>query len=58
MAGEVTSDASSWVFTFAAGAEPIQLDDKEVVFSTMFGPMQLKAKFTLKDMVYQSKLEL
>ena len=46
------------VFTFEAGSQPIRVEDKEVVFVTRFGPMQLRARFPLTDMVYQGKLEL
>jgi hypothetical protein len=37
---------------------PLELSDKEVAFSTQMGPLAVKAKFNLKDMVYQGKLEL
>lgn len=43
---------------FPADRQPIQLADKEVVFSSRVGPLTIKAKFTLKDMMYQGKLEL
>jgi hypothetical protein len=33
-------------------------DDKQVTFVTKLGPLEVKAKFTLKDMVYRGKLEL
>ena len=36
----------------------ITLDDKTVTFVTKLGPIDVKCKFTLKDMVYQGKLEL
>jgi hypothetical protein len=38
--------------------EPITLDDKEVEVEVKFGPVQAKRKFTLKEMVYNGKLEL
>lgn len=34
------------------------LDDKEVTFQTAMGPMELRTKFALKDMVYKGKLAL
>ncbi len=37
---------------------PIDLDDKDVEFSTKLGPMMVKQKFHLKDMVFNGKLEL
>jgi hypothetical protein len=36
----------------------ITLDDKTVTFVTKLGPIDVKVKFTLKDMVYQGKLAL
>lgn len=37
---------------------PITLNDKEVTLSTQFGPMRVSAKFRLKDMASNGKLEL
>lgn len=39
-------------------SEPIDADDKEVVFETKMGPMELKTKFALKDMMLNGKLAL
>ncbi len=47
-----------FLFRFPHGADPISADDKEVTFITRLGPMEVKAKFALKDMVYQGRLEL
>ncbi len=33
-------------------------EDKEVTFVTWIGPLDVKCKFTLKDMVYRGNLEL
>jgi hypothetical protein len=38
--------------------EPITLDDKEAELDLLLGPMEAKKKFTLKDMVYNGKLEM
>lgn len=38
--------------------EPITLDDKEVEVDLMLGTVEAKRKFTLKEMVYNGKLEL
>jgi len=35
---------------------PIELEDKEVEFCTRRGPMEIRKKFRLKDMVYEGKL--
>jgi len=37
---------------------PIELEDKEVEFCMRRGPMEVKKKFKLKDMVYEGKLAL
>jgi hypothetical protein len=57
-ARDETGNSLSLLFTFEAESDPIQLKDKEVVFVTRMGLLQMKAKFVLKDMVYQGKLEL
>jgi hypothetical protein len=36
----------------------IRLSDHEVTFVTKLGPIEVKAKFVLKDMLYRGKLEL
>ena len=36
----------------------LRLEDKVATFSTKLGPIDLKCKFTLKDMMYRGKLEL
>jgi hypothetical protein len=46
------------LFYFAAGDDPISLDDKEVVFQTRLGPMDIKARFVPKEMLYHGKLAL
>jgi hypothetical protein len=38
--------------------DPITPSNKEITFSTKMGPLEFKAKFVLKDMVYRGKLEL
>jgi hypothetical protein len=37
---------------------PFSLDDKDVEFSTKLGPILVKQKFHLKDMVFNGKLDL
>ena len=39
-------------------AVPLTLDDKQVTFVTKVGPLEVKCKFTLRDMLYHGKLEL
>ena len=38
--------------------EAITLEDKEVEFATKLGPLEVKRKFKLQDMVFGGKLEL
>jgi hypothetical protein len=38
--------------------EPIVPANKEITFTTKMGPLEFKAKFVLKDMLYRGKLEL
>lgn len=38
--------------------DPIKLSNKEITFVTKLGPLEFKAQFPLKDMVYRGKLEL
>ena len=46
------------MFLFSRDDHPIKRDDKEVIFQTKLGPLQVKAKFALKDMLYRDQLEL
>lgn len=38
--------------------EPIKEKDGQVTFATKLGPLEVKAKFTVKEMMYRGKLEL
>lgn len=49
---------SADVFFVFPKNEPITLDDKEVEVDLMLGTVEAKRKFTLKEMVYNGKLEL
>jgi hypothetical protein len=44
------------LFLFTKEAIPLSLDDKEVDFTTHLGPLEVKAKFVLKEMKYRGKL--
>ena len=56
---DVKLDASTGALhLFFPKTDPLTLHDKEVAFYTQFGSMSVTAKFRLKDMVYQGKLEL
>ena len=54
---EIAQTSGSIMFYFPRDPA-ITLADKEVVFVTRMGPLALKAKFPLKNMVYQGKLDL
>lgn len=44
------------VYFYFARKDDISMDDKLVTFSTKLGRMDIKAKFTMKDMLYHGKL--
>jgi hypothetical protein len=46
------------IYFYFSRLDDISMDDKQVTFSTKMGPMEIKAKFTLKDMRYKGKLAL
>ena len=46
------------VFLFPKEGQSIAVADKEVTFHSKMGAMNLKAKFSLKEMMYEGKLEL
>ena len=45
------------LFYFSRGLA-LRLEDKQATFSTKLGPIDVKCKFTLRDMMYRGKLEL
>ena len=56
--GERSDHETGIMFLFSRDDHPIKRDDKEVTFQTKLGPLQLKARFVLKDMLYRDQLEL
>lgn len=46
------------LFYFDRKADPIGKDEKDLTFQTALGPMEMKANFAPKDMLYHSELEL
>jgi len=50
------SPAGTW-FYFSR-VFPLTLEDKQVTFVTKVGPLEVKCKFTLRDMIYRGALEL
>ena len=56
--GQAANGSSIMIFLFPKGSQPIEVGDKEVTFVTQAGPMGVKAKFALKDMMVKGKLEL
>jgi hypothetical protein len=57
LAQVVFPSPSSTRFYFSR-RDPIDPNDKQVTFATKLGPIEVKAKFILKDMFYQGKLAL
>jgi hypothetical protein len=43
-------------FMFPHGSQPIQASDKEVLFHMKAGRLEVKAKFALKEMMYNGEL--
>lgn len=52
------SSGSSFLFGFSRELLPLSTGDSEVVFSTRLGQLTVKAKFSLKEMLYHSELAL
>lgn len=46
------------VFLFPREDHPIKVQDKEVLFNTRIGPLEVKTRFPLKEMVYRGNLEI
>ena len=53
-----SEDDGVLLFYFPRDPDPISIEDKEVVFVTALGPLEVKAKFPLKEMTYRGKLAL
>jgi hypothetical protein len=56
--GQAQDGSAVMMFLFMKGSQPIEPADKEVTFLTQMGPLGVKAKFPLKDMIVNGKLEL
>jgi hypothetical protein len=52
---ELSADGTLFYFSRVLA---LRLEDREVSFTTKLGPLDIKCKFALKDMVYRGKLEL
>jgi hypothetical protein len=51
-----TSSSGSVLFGFSKEMLTLAPDDREVLFTTTFGKLNLKAKFNLKEMMYRGEL--
>jgi hypothetical protein len=51
-------DGGTWRITFPRAGNPITLEDKDVTFITKIGRVSLKAKFSLKEMMFKDQLSL
>ena len=56
--GQARDGSSIIMFLFPKGSQPIEAADKEATFITAMGPLHVKAKFALKDMMVKGRLEL
>ena len=54
--GSRTGSKGPGTYFYFSRQDDISMDDKQVSFTTKLGPMEIKAKFTLKDMLYHGKL--
>lgn len=55
---ERTQSISGGLRFYFSRLEPITASNREIAFSTKIGPLEMKAKFPLKDMLYRGRLEL
>jgi hypothetical protein len=56
--GSRTGSRGPGFYFYFSRKEEISMDDKQVAFSTKVGATEIKANFTLKDMLYHGKLAL
>ena len=57
--GPVSSSAmTSLLFGFPRDVVALTADDREVTFTTKLGPLEVKTRFNLKDMLYRKELAL
>lgn len=54
--GSRTGSKGPGTYFYFSRIDDISMDDKQVSFTTKLGPMEIKAKFVLKDMLYHGKL--
>lgn len=54
--GSRTGSKGPGTYFYFSRLDDISMDDKQVSFTTKLGPMEIKAKFVLKDMLYHGKL--
>jgi len=55
---KVVFQSPSSTLLYFSRAETIFPEDKQITFTTKLGPIEVKAKFILKEMFYQGKLAL
>jgi hypothetical protein len=53
-----SSGVPALLFGFPREVLPLSVDDKEVLFTTQLGRIEVKTKFNLKDMMYHKELAL
>jgi hypothetical protein len=53
-----SSGMPTLLFGFPRDVVPLSADDKEVLFTTKLGQIEVRSKFNLKDMMYHNELAL
>jgi hypothetical protein len=53
-----TSESPSGTLFYFSRVSPITPEDRQITFVTRVGPLEVKCKFTLGDMLYRGNLEL
>ncbi len=56
--GQSSDGTARMIFLFPKTSQPIEPGDKEVTFVTQMGPLGVKAKFVLKEMMVKGQLAL
>lgn len=56
--GPATAYSSPGTLFYFSRVFPLTPEDKQVTFVTKIGPLEVKCKFTLKDLMYRGNLEL
>ena len=56
--GGRTGNLGPGMYFYFSRLDDLSMDDKQVQFVTKMGPMEIKTKFTFKEMLYHGKLSI